>query len=149
MKELTGGKVFAMFAGGFGLIIAVNVYMATKAVTTFPGMVVENSYVASQTFDAELAAQQKLGWTVGAGIEAGRVVITVTGPDGKPVIPARATARIGRATEEVDDHDLAFAFGNGVLTADAPAGKGYWVIWLEMTSADGTAFRQRREVFVR
>jgi nitrogen fixation protein FixH len=149
MSELTGRKVFGMFAGGFGLIIAVNVYMATKAVSTFPGIVVENSYVASQTFDAELAAQVALGWKVTAAIEDGRVVIGVTGPDGKPVVPASVTARIGRATEEVDDHDLEFAYGNGVLTAEAPAGKGYWVIWLEMTAADGTQFRQRREVVVR
>ena len=60
-RELTGAKVFAITAGAFGVIIAVNVVLAVKAVQTFPGLEVANSYVASQSFDAERTAQQKLG----------------------------------------------------------------------------------------
>ena len=53
------------------MIIAVNLTLAFKAVTTFPGLEVKNSYVASQNFDADRAAQQALGWQVAARIEAG------------------------------------------------------------------------------
>ena len=59
-KPLTGRKVFLMFVAFFGLIIAVNVTMAVQAVKTFPGLEVANSYVASQTFDADRAAQERL-----------------------------------------------------------------------------------------
>ena len=49
----------------FGVIIAVNVVMATLASTSWTGLVVENSYVASQEFNRkaeESRAQAALGW---------------------------------------------------------------------------------------
>ena len=149
MSEVTGKQVFAWFAGGFGLIIAVNVYMAVQAVRTFPGMEVANSYVASQEFDAERTAQLALGWQVQAGYEAGEIVIGVADAAGAPVVPATVKAVVGRSTERTDDHDLAFTFGSGTMRAKADLGPGYWVVWLEMTAEDGTAFRQRLKLVVR
>jgi nitrogen fixation protein FixH len=63
-RELTGGKVLAIFVGAFGVIIAVNLFMAYSALSTFPGLEVQNSYVASQGFNARLAKQRALGWDV-------------------------------------------------------------------------------------
>lgn len=63
-RELTGRHVLAITLGAFGVIIAVNLLMAFKAVSTFPGLETPNSYVASQVFDAERVAQESLGWTV-------------------------------------------------------------------------------------
>ncbi len=71
MRELTGRKVFAITAAFFGVIIAVNLLLAYKAVSTFPGLEVQNSYVASQTWDAERAAQQALGWDLAAEYDHG------------------------------------------------------------------------------
>ena len=71
---ITGPKAFAIFSSFFVVIIAVNVVMACQAVHTFPGLEVENSYVASQTFDAERQAQEALGWTARAAIEEGELV---------------------------------------------------------------------------
>ena len=53
MAELTGRKVLAITVSAFGVIIAVNVTLAWQAIATFPGLEVDNGYVASQTFDAE------------------------------------------------------------------------------------------------
>ncbi len=58
VRPLTGWHVLAMFVAFFGVIIAVNITMAWKAISTFPGLEVENGYVASQSFDAEMAAQK-------------------------------------------------------------------------------------------
>ena len=60
MGEITGRQVFAVTAGAFGIIIAVNVTMAYKAISTFPGLEVQNGYIASQTFEAEKRAQEAL-----------------------------------------------------------------------------------------
>ena len=49
---LTGRKVLLIAVVAFGVIIGVNVLMAVKAISTFPGLEVQNSYVASQVFDA-------------------------------------------------------------------------------------------------
>jgi nitrogen fixation protein FixH len=58
MAEITGRHVLAITVGAFGLIIAVNVVMAWKAISTFPGLEVENSYVASQEFDRREARRK-------------------------------------------------------------------------------------------
>jgi nitrogen fixation protein FixH len=59
MAEMTGRKVLAITVSAFGVIIAVNFLLAYKAVSTFPGLEVPNSYVASQTFDADRAAHAR------------------------------------------------------------------------------------------
>jgi nitrogen fixation protein FixH len=49
----------------FGVIIAVNIALAVAATGTFPGLVVENSYVSIQNYDEILARareQDKAGW---------------------------------------------------------------------------------------
>ncbi len=53
-RPLTGWHVLAMFVAGFGIIIGVNLTLAFKAVSTFPGLEVPNSYVASQRLASEL-----------------------------------------------------------------------------------------------
>ena len=63
-REITGRHVLLGMVGAFGVIITVNVVMAWQAVSTFPGLEVKNSYVASQTFDAERKAQLALGWVL-------------------------------------------------------------------------------------
>ena len=59
--KLTGWHVLAIFVGAFGVIIGVNVALAWNAVATFPGLEVDNSYIASQTFDDRREAQEALG----------------------------------------------------------------------------------------
>ena len=64
-KEFTGRHMAAILVAGFGVVIAVNLMMARFAVSTFGGVVVENSYVASQEFNTwlERAAQSRaIGW---------------------------------------------------------------------------------------
>lgn len=76
-KRFTGWHMTAILLGFFGVIVAVNGLMATLAARTFGGVVVENSYVASQEFNTWLnqaRAQDKLDWTAKAGLDAERRV---------------------------------------------------------------------------
>ena len=64
-RAFTGWHMTAILVTFFAVVIAVNMLMATMAVRSFGGAVVENSYVASQKFNGWLAqarAQEKLGW---------------------------------------------------------------------------------------
>lgn len=141
-KPLTGRTVFLIFALCFGVIISVNMLLAVNAVRTFPGLETENSYVASQTFDKERAAQEALGWNVDARLGDGLITLEVTGRGGSPVYPAEVRAILGRATEKADDMTLEFRREDGVLLAEAPGTQGRWNLWLNMVSEDGTKFRQ-------
>jgi nitrogen fixation protein FixH len=144
-KELTGRKVFMIFVGAFTIIFGVNFYMAREAIHTFPGLEVENSYVASQTFDADRAAQEALGWDVSAAIEGSALKLDIVGRDGLHVMPAKITASLGRATERTDDQDLVFSQNSlGSLVADVgELGGGKWDLRLEAIAGNGSKFRQR------
>ena len=48
---LTGSKVLMVFLVFFGVMLAVNLVLAWKAVSTFPGLEVSSSYADSQDFD--------------------------------------------------------------------------------------------------
>ena len=102
VQEITGRHVTVMFGAAFSVIIGVNVLLATKAVSTFPGLEVKNSYVASQTFDADRAAQEALGWTVDARIVDGHLRLAFAEGVGT-VEPVITKALLGRATHVNED----------------------------------------------
>ncbi len=87
MKPITGWHIFGLFVLGFGTIIAVNLTLAFNAVRTFPGLEVKNSYVASQSFEADRAAQNALNWTVSAHVFDGELVLSFD-QDGIKVEPS-------------------------------------------------------------
>ncbi len=140
---LTGRKVFIITASAFGVIIGVNITMAVLAVGTFPGLEVKNSYVASQSFDDDRAAQEALGWNVDAAVQDGQLSIAFTGRTGYPVEVASLEATVGRATHVKDDVSPKFAYHDGTFTAPVDLEAGNWNIRLVATAPDGTPFRQR------
>ena len=142
IKEIRGIHVFAIFALAFGVIIAVNLTLAYNAVRTFPGLEVENSYVASQTFDADRDAQEALGWEVSATVEGDMLALTIA-RDGTPIAPRIVSATFGRATNVTDDQQPAFVFDGTALVAPVQAGPGNWNLRLVAEAEDGTIFRQR------
>jgi len=149
MAELTGRHVFVITVSAFAVIIGVNALLAYKAVSTFPGLEVDNSYVASQDFDARKAAQVALGWTMTPAYDQGRMTLAFLGADGRPVAVRDLRVLVGRTTEAKDDSFPVFAQDGDVYAADVPLGQGKWMIKVTATSADGTLFEQRSELFVR
>ena len=146
---LTGRKVFLIAASAFAVILGVNVLMAVKAIGTFPGLEVKNSYVASQTFDAERAAQKALGWTLTETLDAGELRLAFRDRDGLPVRVERLSATIGRTTAASDDLKPDFVWRNGDYVAPASLAPGKWMILLEAFAKDGTRFHQRLDLFVK
>ncbi len=146
---LTGRKVFIITASAFGVIIAVNITMAVLAVGTFPGLEVKNSYVASQSFDADRVAQEALGWKAVADVEDDMLHITFTGRNGYPVEVDTLEATVGRATHVKDDIEPEFSYFDGKFTAPVALASGNWNVRLVATAPDGTRFRQRLALFVR
>lgn len=142
-RSLNGWHVLAIFGGGFSIIIAVNLTLAFQAVSTFPGLVTKNSYVASQKFDADRAAQDALGWTIETELANDTLTLAITGEDGEPVRPLEVKATLGRATHVAEDLIPAFEWNGRALVADAAVPAGYWTLWLEMKAEDGTPFRRR------
>ncbi len=147
-KPLTGRKVFLMFAAGFGLIIAVNVVMAVQAVRTFPGLEVRNSYVASQSFDADRAAQNGLGWELGIERTEDRLVLSVSDLAGAVVEVSSVTATLGRTTHTREDQPLEFLAVQDRWETPVALAPGRWLLRIEVTGTAGERFHQRRVIHV-
>lgn len=145
---ITGPKAFAIFSSFFVVIVVVNLILAVQAVRTFPGLEVRNSYIASQSFEAERDAQEALGWTARASVRGAELVLTLVGPDGRPVRGATVAATLGRATVRSEDRRPAFAFDGTAWRAPAALAPGRWSLQLGATAADGTPFRQRLDLLV-
>ncbi|SLN64476.1 FixH [Roseovarius gaetbuli] len=142
-RKITGRHVFFGFAAAFGVIIGVNLVLAYSAVTTFPGLEVKNSYVASQEFNVRKAAQEGLGWHIEADHADGTLLLHITDDAGKPVEVASLEATVGRATHIFDDQTPDFHFDGQAYTAPVDLGDGNWNIRMKATSEDGTLFQQR------
>ncbi len=144
----TGKHFAAIIVAFFAVVIGVNLFMATQASATFGGVVVENSYVASQHFNKwldEAAKEKALGWTARAQRQAdGRIAVTLTGaPASQVALTAVARHPLGH------DRDKALAFtrqADGSFLSDAAVPAGRWRVRLEATAG---AQRWRTEQDVR
>jgi len=141
-RTMTGRKFLFIMISAFGVIIGVNLLLAFKAVSTFPGLETKNSYVASQTFDADRAAQLALGWDVVAKVEAGQLRLSFR-KDGAPVAPEIVSAVLGRATNVANDQTPILVFDGNDFTAPVDLAAGNWNLRLVARAKDGTEFKQR------
>lgn len=146
---LTGRKVFLIAVGIFVVLLIPNLVMMVAAIRTFSGLVVPNSYVASQTFDRDRAAQRSLGWEVAVGHGDGQLRLDMRDADGRTVRPAMLAVTVGRPTTTRDDLVLVMEETPDGYAAAAPLAAGNWRVEIAATAEDGTAFRQSRDIFVR
>ncbi len=144
----TGRKMLLLMVSFFAVIIAVNVFMAYSAVHTFPGLEVENSYVASQEFNKRAAAQRALGWSVALTREGNELVLNLQDKDGNEVLPASIHAVIGRPTFAGDDITLDFRLVGNAYRATADLAPGPWRLFLDAVAQDGTLYKKRLKLVV-
>jgi nitrogen fixation protein FixH len=147
IAPLTGRKVLVIGATLFTLVFAPNIILAVYAVQTFSGLVVPNSYVASQEFDARREAQEALGWTVALDHTPAALHVAITDAGGRPVRPAALAVTVGRPATAGDVRVDLLPSRTGYTGAVALA-PGVWRVDIEAEAADGTAFVQRQRFFV-
>lgn len=145
-KEITGRHVLAMLVAFFGVIIGVNLLMAWFANSTWSGLVVPNGYVASQSFDEDLArvrAQEAMGWKVGVSFTEGRVRLTFEDAAGGKIDGLTVTAALKRPVTTSQDQALAFMpMGAGVYSAPARLSPGLWDVAVDARAEAGVSYRK-------
>ena len=129
MKTFTGRHMAATMICGFGIVVAVNVYMASLATGGFGGVVVRNSYVASQKYNAwleEAERQRSTGWdaTVTRRGDGALIVDTQGAPD---EITVTATAR--RPLGKREAREIAFERASpGSYVSRGTVDAGRWTV---------------------
>lgn len=142
IRPLDGRHVSAILVAGFAVVIAVNLTAAVAAKRTFGGIVVENSYVASQDFNrwlAEAERERALGWKVTPRRrEDGRIALEMAGVPTGAVITAHARHPLGH----LPDRSLAFDPA-GISRERLPRGR--WTLRFTIT-ADGRSARMESSI---
>lgn len=142
----TGWHFLAIMLSFFGIIFAVNFTMAYFAVSSWTGLVVENTYVASQEFNgkaAEARAWAATGITTELHASATGIRYTVTHPKTGPVAGEKVVATFRHPVG--DKHDFTVTLtpeGDGVFVTDHPVPQGQWIVDLLTTDKGETAFHE-------
>jgi nitrogen fixation protein FixH len=147
--EFTGRRMAIVMIAFFGVVIAVNLLMATLATRTFGGTVVDNSYVASQRFNdwlEEAREQAGLQWESRMALDpSGHLVArswSPAGPLGGATVAARASHPLGRTPERL----MALKpIEPGLYRSTEALPPGRWIIRLSVRSG-GSEARYLREV---
>lgn len=151
--EFTGRHMLLIMFAFFGVIITVNLVMATFARTTWTGLVVQNTYVASQEFNrkAELGREQAaLGWTGRLSISDGVIGYRLTQASGDPVDLAGATATLRRPVTDRADMTVTLApDGHGALAATLAVNDGAWIVEISADAGLAHPYRDVVRIFVR
>ena len=143
----TGRHMAAIMVAFFAVVVAVNFFMARQASATFGGVVVDNSYVASQRFNRwldEAAAQDALGWRADAArLPDGRIAVSIAGPAAhESVLRGSAKHPLGRESDET----LSFVLnGEGRFVSREPLPPGRWRLRLDLR-ANGTTWRSEGDI---
>lgn len=144
--RFTGKHMAAILVTGFGIVAAVNFTMASYATNGFHGVVVENSYVASQKFNGwleEAEAERALGWEAKPTREAdGHIALATSGlPEG-----AQITAALRRPLGAHEFTDLTFErTEDGRYRSTEAVAAGRWTMRLHI-EAEGHKWAEESDL---
>jgi nitrogen fixation protein FixH len=129
-REFTGRHMLMIMVAFFGVIISVNFTMAWLAGHSWTGLVVKNSYVASQGFNKKLRqarAQNSRGWRTRLSYEKGIFRFRLADRNSQPVDIASLALSVGRPATETEDRVIALRqMQQGTYTAEYRLGPGLW-----------------------
>ncbi|TIV71537.1 MAG: cytochrome oxidase [Mesorhizobium sp.] len=157
-REFTGRHMLISILAFFAVVIGVNVTMATLARRSWTGLVVENTYVASQQFNEEARkgrAQAALGWTGKLIIASGVVHYSLVDSQGKPVPLDGVRMLFRHPAYEAEDEAVTLA-----AAVDASAGNtqefaarhtpkdGVWIVEIDADAGLTLPFRDVRRIMI-
>jgi nitrogen fixation protein FixH len=128
-RQFTGRHMLTIMLAFFATVLAANMSMLYFATRSWTGLVVKNSYVASQQFNEATAKLERAA----AGIRSkfsysnGMLAIVLTDSTGKAVEATNVTVNLGRPSHEGEDRSIVLiAQGNGNYSIKHDLAKGQW-----------------------
>jgi nitrogen fixation protein FixH len=136
----------------FGTVIVVNLALAAFASRSWTGLVVENSYVASQEFNLRMRegrAQAELGWSGRLTIGDGHVRYRLVDARGQALRPSRVTVTFRRPVSEGEDRAVALLPARGGdFEADMILSEGSWIVEIQSEAGLDKPYRDFRRILV-
>jgi nitrogen fixation protein FixH len=148
----TGWHMLAIMLAFFGTIITVNFTMAYFATSTWSGLVVKNTYVASQEFNGKTAAIKEMLATGIAGhlsVDAKGMRYRLTLPNNVPVVADSVLAHFKRPVGEHQDFELVMTpAGDGLYLAETAVLPGSWIVEIKATKDGKLIMHEAKRVTV-
>jgi len=155
--RLDGRHVLLAVLAFFAAVLAVNAVMMYAALSTYSGVTSAEPYRKGLHYNERVGAserQQQLNWNDVAKIEPnGKVTLSITGADGRPIRNLSVDLSIGRPTTNRQDRKLRLlaqdAGGYGAQVV--PLEPGAWIIDVEARATatdEEPIFRSRRRLWM-
>ncbi len=131
-KGFTGRHMLLTTCGFFAVVVSVNVTMAYLANSTWSGLVVENSYVASQQFNEKTAAIKAMtasGISSNISLNGDVFLYSLRNRDGSPADADEVTANFRRPVGDHEDFVATMTkIGRGRFETDRHVPTGDWIV---------------------
>lgn len=151
-RTFTGRHMLFIMLAFFATVLAANLTMVYFASHSWTGLVVKNSYVASQEFNETTAKleQAEKGFHVTPAYDAGRLTIALTDDRQHPFIASEVRVKIGRPSHEGEDQTLTLTWQkDGVYGATVTLGKGQWTGMLTAKAQGHDEWQRPIRIFVK
>lgn len=144
-RPFTGWHMAGLLLLFFGVIISVNLTMAWFATSTWSGLVVKNSYVASQEFNSkveQVKAQEALGWKGRLEASDGMLRWTFVDTEDNPVPANSVTIRFRRPVTETADATVTLSRAvDGTWQQRFPLADGIWIAVIDVQTDQADLWR--------
>ena len=151
VREFTGRHMLVFVLLFFGTIIGVNIYMATMAITSWTGLVVKNSYVASQEFNDKLAAsraQAELNLKVDLTYVEGTLIFSLLDTQNSPVTLENVEIALTRPIGIQEDRLLMLEPTGSSYTIKEELPMGVWNVVISAHVPGNPDFNYRARLIV-
>ena len=157
-RPLTGWRTLGIAVACFGVVFAVNGYMAYSAVSTFTGETEASPYEHGLAYEKDIdaaKAQAALGWSVSGHVardDSGAAAIEIRMQDasGAPVRGLGVTARLDSPANVKFDTTTALAeTAPGVYTGRVVVRPGPWDFEIEAAQGGARVFKSENRIALR
>ncbi len=149
-EKFTGWHMMGVMTLFFGTIISVNLTLAYFAAQSWTGLVVKNSYVASQHFNEDVAEKKRqaaLNWREHSVYQGDTLTVTLTDQNGLPITLDSLTATLGRPAHERQNMVVVLEpVSRGQYAAKVVLGSGVWDLALTAVRDDAVLWTARHRL---
>lgn len=151
-KPFTGWHMLAVLVAFFGVIISVNVTMATYASTSWSGLISKDTYVASQDFNIEAAKARAWAAEGFSGVfKVGKNTLeySLKGPAAKIGSLTEITATFSRPVGDKQDFTMKLLrVKKGEYASRHELAAGQWIVDLAAIENGKTVFHQAERIYI-
>jgi len=148
----TGKHMLIIILSFFAIIIGVNSFMAFSAVRSWTGLVVKNTYVASQEYNKKLAttkAQHDRGWTSSIDFKDNSLIFSLRDKDNIAIKAKEVKLQVNRVIgTEGELHLILQTNENGDYFSPAELRTGIWNVFISATLSNDENFEHYYQIKV-